>query len=124
MSFRNNRGFRTDHENINEQHYVRIHEQNKKYLRRVNFQRLTDRYTDPIIRIIDRFRENLLIEYKTSSSTAEERIDRKFNYIRVKDSSTDKFVFLSVPNQIKNCKEAIAWTFGLSLPQYNLFFQT
>ena len=120
MSFRNNRGFRVDNEALSEQFYVRIHEENKKNLRRANFQRPTDKK----IRIIDKFDENLLIEYNISSSTEEERIDRKFNYIRVKDSSTDKYIFLSVPNQIRNCKEAIAWTFGLSLPQYNLFFQT
>lgn len=112
--------FRVDREALSEQHYVRIHEKNKRYLGGVNFKKLTNKG----IRIIDNFGENLLIEYNTSSSTEVERIDRKFNYLRVMDSSTDKFVFLSVPNQIRNCKEAIAWTFGLSLPEYNLFFQT
>jgi len=122
MSFRNNRRFKIDNEILSEQQYIHIHEQNKKYLRSVNFKMPTP--TDRRIRILDNFRENLLIEYKTFSTTAEERIERKFNYVRVKDSSTDKFVFLSVPNNLRGCKEAIAWTFGLSLPQYNLFFQT
>jgi lipopolysaccharide export LptBFGC system permease protein LptF len=120
MSFRNTRGFRVDYDVQSEQYYVRIHDQNKKYFKGVNFKRIIDKR----IRIIDSFKENILIEYNTLSSTAEERIERKYNYVRVKDSSTGKFVFLSVPNHLKECKEAIAWTFGLSLPQYNLFFQT
>lgn len=120
MSFRNNRGFKIGNESLTEQDYIRIHEENKKFLKRVNFKRSTDRW----IRILDSYNQNLLIEYSTLSSTAEERIQRKFNYVRVRDSSTGKFVFLSVPNNLKECKEAIAWTFGLSLPQYDLFFQT
>ncbi len=120
MSFRNNRGFRTDYDTLNEQEYVRIHEENKKHLKELNFPNLAYRG----VQIIDSFGENLLIEYKTSFSNEVERIDRKFYYIRVKDSSTGKHIFLSVPNRIKNCKEAIAWTFGFSLPEYNLFFQT
>jgi len=120
VSFRSNRGYRIDYDTLSEQEFVRIHEENKKHLKELSF-------PNPIyrgIQIIDKFGENLLIEYRTSFSNEEERIDRKFNYIRVKDSSTGKYVFLSVPNRIKNCKEAIAWTFGLSLREYNLFFQT
>jgi len=122
MSFRNSRRFKVDTETLSEQQYVQIHDQNKKYLGSVNFKNPTP--TDRRIRILDNFRENILIEYNTFSTTAEERIERKFNYVRVKDSSTSKYVFLSVPNNLRGCKEAIAWTFGLSLPQYNLFFQT
>ena len=120
MSFRNNRGFRVESEALNEQHYIRIHEENKKYLGRIDFHKPSNNS----VQVIDSYRENILIQYRTSSSTEEERIDRKYSYIRVKDSSTNKYVFLSVPNQIRNCKEAIAWTFGLSLPEYDLFFQT
>ncbi|MHA1255174.1 MAG: hypothetical protein ACTSPS_06185 [Promethearchaeota archaeon] len=47
-----------------------------------------------------------------------------YKYVRVKDSSTDKLVFLSVPNNIRSCKGAIAWTFGFSEREYDLFFET
>jgi hypothetical protein len=120
VSFRSNRGYRIVYDRLSEQEYIRVHEENKRHLREINFR-------NPVysgVQIIDSFGENLLIEYKNSSSNEVERIDRKFYYIRVKDSSTGKYVFLSVPNRIKNCKEAIAWTFGLSIREYNLFFQT
>ncbi|MFX0074730.1 MAG: hypothetical protein ACFE96_04775 [Candidatus Hermodarchaeota archaeon] len=120
MSFRNNKRFRTEYDRLTEQDYVRVHEENKKHLRELNLP--APNFMG--VRIIDTFGENLLIEYKTTFSTELETIERKFYYIRVKDSSTDKHVFLSVPNRIKNCKEAIAWTFGLSLREYDLFFQT
>lgn len=47
----------------------------------------------------------------------------KFNngecYVKVKDTSTDREYLLFVPNNIKTCREGIAWTFGLKENEYN-----
>ena len=40
-------------------------------------------------------------------------------YIVVKDVSTQKKYILRVPSEVTNCKEAIAWTFGMSEEEYN-----
>jgi len=103
---------------------LRLHENNKNYLSRVNF----DKIGRSNIRIIDRYGENLLVEYiiKSRRETQNEIYHKKdnYNYIRVKDSSTGKYVFLSVPNNIYRCKEALAWTFNLSPEEYDLIFET
>ncbi|MBD3352497.1 MAG: hypothetical protein GF364_13495 [Candidatus Lokiarchaeota archaeon] len=39
-------------------------------------------------------------------------------FVKVKDSSTDRIYFLQVPPDMKTCKQAIAWTFGLSEEEY------
>jgi len=72
------------------------------------------------VKIIDRYEENLLLEYHKMKGRAR----CTYKYVRVKDSSTDKLVFLSVPNNIRSCKGAIAWTFGFSEREYDLFFET
>ncbi len=38
--------------------------------------------------------------------------------VKVKDSSINKFYILRVPLSVSTCKEAIAWTFGLSEDEY------
>lgn len=38
--------------------------------------------------------------------------------VKVKDLSTDKIYLLRVPLNIKTCKEAISWTFGLNEKEY------
>jgi hypothetical protein len=98
-----------------EQYYIDLHEKNKKDLETIDIKRSIQ------VRIIDQYEDNLLIEYHTNPNRFEEHT---FTYVRVKDTSTGKLVFLSVPNNIRNCKVAIAWTFGLTCEEYDLFFQT
>lgn len=45
--------------------------------------------------------------------------DIKERYVKVKDSSTEREYLLYVPNNIKRCREGIAWTFGLQENEYN-----
>jgi len=45
-------------------------------------------------------------------------------YVKVKDSSTDREYLLYVPAYIKNCKQGIAWTFGLQEREYNPTVET
>ena len=73
-------------------YYIDLHEKNKKYLESLNLDVIARGQT----RIIDRDGENLLVEFTkrgTNSITT-------FRYVRVKDSSTGKNVFLSVPNKM------------------------
>lgn len=102
-------------EDHDEEYYIHLHEKNKKYLEKINID------SSPHVRIIDRYEDNHLIEYHTSPGGFEDHI---YQYVRVRDSSTGKFVFLSVPNDMFTCKDAIAWTFGLTSSEYDLFFQT
>lgn len=95
---------------------LKTHEENKTYLRTLDL----DCLRGSNVRIIDRRGENLLLEYNKVIGNRR----YSYRYIRVKDSSTDKHVFLSVPNNMSNCKTAIAWTFGLSVREYDLFFET
>ena len=44
--------------------------------------------------------------------------------VRVKDASTNRMYVLRVPPTVKTCKEAIAWTFGLSEDEYNPIKET
>ena len=97
---------------------LRTHEKNKKYLRNLSS------FNNRNVRIIDRYRENLLIEYTIRNQNQSSIITHKYKYIRVKDTSTEKYVFLSVPNTMSRCKEAIAWTFSMSTKEYELFFET
>ncbi|MFX1310094.1 MAG: DUF6745 domain-containing protein [Promethearchaeota archaeon] len=97
-------------------YYIALHESNKKYMESLNL----DHDAKGSVRIIDRDKGNLLIELtkrKTISVTT-------FRYIRVKDSSTGKNYFLSVPNSMQTCREAISWTFGINPSQYDLLFET
>lgn len=109
---------------------LKVHEDNKAFLRTVDFDniKLSNPRTfgtrnvrrNSSIRIISRYGENVLLEYMTIKGNTR----YFYRYVRVKDSSTGKFVFLSVPNNINNCKNAIAWTFGLTVKEYDLFFET
>jgi hypothetical protein len=72
------------------------------------------------IRIVDKYNENLLIEYTLNEVDAK----TTYQYLRVKDSSTGGFTFLSVPNTVQFCKEAIAWTFNLKTEDFELLFET
>ena len=96
--------------------YVKLHEKNKKYLESLNLDVVASGPT----RIVDRDGENLLVQLTkrgTSSITT-------YLYIRVKDSSTGKNVFLSVPSNMRSCRQAISWTFGLKTTEYDLSFET
>lgn len=46
------------------------------------------------------------------------------HYVKVKDSSTDREYLLYVPINVKTCREAIAWTFGLGESEYNPIIET
>lgn len=39
--------------------------------------------------------------------------------VKVKDSTTGRIYILSVPPTMETCKEAIAWTFGMTRKQYS-----
>ncbi len=98
------------------EYYVALHDKNKKYLESLNL----DSIANGSVRIINREGENLLVELSkrtTNSITT-------YRYIRVKDSSTGKNVFLSVPNKMRSCRDAISWTFGLKPSEYDLLFET
>lgn len=45
-------------------------------------------------------------------------------YVKVKDSSTEREYLLYVPDHIKRCKEGIAWTFGLRENEYEPIIET
>jgi len=44
--------------------------------------------------------------------------------VKVKDSSTDRFYVLRVPPNVKTCREAVAWTFGLTKEEYKPIKET
>lgn len=45
-------------------------------------------------------------------------------YVKVKDSSTEREYLLYVEDHCNNCKQAIAWTFGLKEEEYNPLIET
>jgi hypothetical protein len=51
-------------------------------------------------------------------------IDLKERYVKVKDSSTDREYLLFVESSCKTCREAIAWTFGLTEAEYSPIMET
>jgi hypothetical protein len=44
--------------------------------------------------------------------------------VKVKDPSLQVYYMLRVPPNVRTCKEAIAWTFGLSSEEYNPIMET
>ncbi|MFX1503452.1 MAG: hypothetical protein ACFFDH_20990 [Promethearchaeota archaeon] len=97
-------------------YYIDLHESNKKYLESLNL----ESEIGHSVRIIDRDKDSLLVDLikrETNTTTS-------YRYIRVKDSSIGKNYFLSVPNKIRTCREAISWTFGLKPLEYDLLFET
>ncbi|MHA1385408.1 MAG: DUF6745 domain-containing protein [Candidatus Helarchaeota archaeon] len=44
--------------------------------------------------------------------------------IKVKDSTTGEFYILRVPPAVHTCKEAIAWTFGMTVEEYKPIKET
>ncbi len=100
---------------MNSTELIKRHTENKKFLQEADIYLGHHR-----IKIIDRFKDNILLQYRREESFK----TTMYRYIRVKDSSTGKYVFLSVPNTIDRCKKAVAWTFGLSPQEYDLIFET
>ena len=45
-------------------------------------------------------------------------------YVKVQDSSTEREYLLYVPGNMKTCKQAIAWTFGLGEAEYQPLIET
>lgn len=60
---------------------------------------------------------NYLIRYYLQGS-------QYHQYVRVKDSTTGNYYFLRVDPELKTCREAIAWTFGLSEDDYHPIMET
>lgn len=48
-----------------------------------------------------------------------ERYNQPITYIIVEDVSTKKYYILRVPPEVNSCREALAWTFGMSEEEYN-----
>ncbi|NVM00897.1 MAG: hypothetical protein HWN67_01055 [Candidatus Helarchaeota archaeon] len=44
--------------------------------------------------------------------------------VKVRDATTKEFYVLAVPHSVHTCKEAIAWTFGLTIEEYNPIKET
>jgi len=42
------------------------------------------------------------------------------HFVRVRDTSTGAYHLLRVPEHMNSCREAIAWTFGMSESEYEL----
>ena len=95
---------------------IKTHQQIKEYLEREFENILRYNRIHQKIRIIHKEGDYILFDYLTWQYT--------YRYIRVKDTSTGKFYFLSVPIEIRTCKEAIAWTFGLKPSEYCLIKET
>lgn len=45
-------------------------------------------------------------------------------FVKCKDSSTDRIFLLQVPRNMRRCKQAVAWTFGLDEKEYNPVIET
>lgn len=100
--------------------HILQHEENKKYLKDQKFETARSVSQGRRVRVVDRYKDDLLIELIIGPRYE----NTTYKYIRVKDTSTGKLVFLSVPPHMNNCREAIAWTFDLSLSKYELLFET
>lgn len=102
--------------------HILQHEENKKFLASLDYMlnRIETNSINLRVRVIDRDKDDLLIELIRVNSYDE----TTYKYVRVKDTSTGKLVFLSVPPSFTRCREAIAWTFDISLSKYELIFET
>lgn len=94
---------------------MQIHEKNKNSLKQI-FQNGTEVSNNQRVNVIHVDQDLILLDYTTNRTT--------YRYLRVRDSSTQKFHFLSIPNNIGNCKIALAWTFGMETSEYDLGFET
>ena len=50
--------------------------------------------------------------------------EENIRLVKVRDSTTKQFYLLRVPPNVWNCKEAVAWTFGMEEDEYNLVKET
>jgi len=89
-----------------------IHEGLKKYFEK-NFLFLYHTNSERI-EIIDEEGDSILFDYTSSSGRS------TFRYLHVKDISTGKSSFLSIPYELNTCKQAVAWTFGMTPSEYIL----
>jgi hypothetical protein len=95
---------------------IKTHKQIKEYLEREFDNFLQYNRIHHNIRIIHKEGDSILFDYYTRPYT--------YRYVRVKDTSTDKFYFLSVPIEMQTCKQAVAWTFGLKPSEYSPIKET
>jgi hypothetical protein len=94
----------------------KVHDRIKNYLEK-NFD-LSLMKADGRVRIIQRENDSMLLDYQSLNGR------NIYRYIRVKDTSTGNYYFLSVPNELKNCREALAWGFRIPPSEYNLVKET
>lgn len=68
----------------------------------------------------------LVIEDDIGCDSADpfKNIYKKRSLDRVTDSSTGEHHFLSVPDEMKTCREAIAWTFHMKSFEYHPLKET
>ena len=52
------------------------------------------------------------------------RDEEPITMVKVKDSTTDDIYLLRVPPNMKTCREAVAWTFGMTAEEYVLEKET
>lgn len=95
---------------------LKVHDRIKNYLEN-NFD-LSLMRADGRVRIIHKEHDSILLDYQSLNGR------NIYRYVRVKDTSTGNFYFLSVPNEVRNCKEALAWGFRIPLSEYNLIKET
>jgi hypothetical protein len=63
--------------------------------------------------IIDRDGSDVLFSLKDEEG-------KTHHLVRVRDVSTGRYHLLRVPREMLSCKQAIAWTFGMSEDEYDL----
>lgn len=91
---------------------IQIHEGLKKYFDKSFFWLYNT--NSERIEIIHEEEDSILFDYTSSSGRS------TYRYLRVKDISTGKFSFLSVPYELNTCGQAVAWTFGMTPSEYKL----
>ncbi|MFX0094382.1 MAG: DUF6745 domain-containing protein [Candidatus Hodarchaeota archaeon] len=52
------------------------------------------------------------------------RKEESLTFVKVRDSTTKQLYLLRVPSDVKTCREAIAWTFGLEEEEYDPIKET
>lgn len=72
----------------------------------------------------DKIRNHASVKVIHTDGTSELLEINGDKYVKVKDSSTDREYLLYVRENIKRCKEGIAWTFNLSEDEYKPIMET
>ena len=88
--------------------HILQHEENKKFLATLDYMynKVKTNSLNLRVRVINRNKDDLLIELIKISPYDE----TTYKYVRVKDISTGKLVFLSVPPSFTRCREPIVFS--------------